>query len=112
MSFSKLLDDIARERDLRATARQAQFQIEEIRAGGRSHRKAIAGMVGELQVMAKAMTVDLAETRAGQRQAAADSLARINTRATEMARTGELTGEQGAILDGLLHLAAMRVAAL
>ena len=112
MSFNSLLDDIARERDLRATARQAQFQIEEIRAGGRSHRKAMAGLAGELQVMAKAMTVDLAQARTDQRQTAIDSLARINTKATAMAASGELSGEQGAILDGLLHLAAMRVAAL
>jgi len=110
--FAQLIKQIGTEYDRRAYDRNAARLGRRIREGGKRHRQDIAGLAGELEVMSKAMTVDLAETRAKQRQDAIDALARINTKATEMAASGALTGEQGAILDGLLHLAAMRMAAL
>lgn len=110
--FAKLISQIGSEYDRRVYDRNAARLGRRILEGGQRNRRDVAVLAGELEVMTKAMAVDLAETRASQRQAAADSLARINSKATEMAASGQLSGEQGAILDGLLHLAAMRVAAI
>jgi len=110
--FAQLIKQIGTEYDRRAYDRNAARLGRRIREGGKRHRQDIAGLAGELELMSKAMSVNQAESRATQRQTAIDSLARINAKATEMAASGRLTGEQGAILDGLLHLAAMRVEAL
>ena len=72
MSFRQLLDDLARERDRRAYDRDVAMTVDRIRFGGRPFHKAMSSLTGELKVMAKAMTVDLAQTRAAQRQDAID----------------------------------------
>jgi len=110
--FAELIKVIGVEHDRRQYDRNMARLGRRIRDGGKRHRQDIAGLAGELEVMSKAMAVDLVETRAAQRRSAAEHLDRINRRAAEMAASGALSGEQGAILDGLLHLAAMRVAAI
>lgn len=108
MSFARLLDDLGAEQKRRAAARETAMLVERIYHRGRPFKAA----VGELEVMTKAMAVDMAQSRASQRQAAIAALANINRKATEMARAGELTGEQGAYLDIVIAHTAERIRAL
>jgi len=112
MSFRRLLDDLARERDRRAYDRDVAMTVDRIRFGGRPFHKAMSSLTGQLMVMAKAMTVDLAQARTTQRQDAIERLTDFNARATAAAASGQLSGEEGAKLDALIHEAALRIEAL
>ncbi len=112
MSFSRLLDDLARERDRRAYDRDVAMTVDRIRFGGRPFHNAMSSLTGQLRSMAKAMTVDLAQARTTQRQDAIDRLADINARATALAASGQLSGHEGALLDGAIARAADRIRGL
>jgi len=112
MSFSRLLDDLARERDRRERGRNLAFLTEKIRADGRAFSKSMRALTAQASVMVKAMNVDMAQNRATQRQDAIDTLARINEKATAMAASGQLSAYEGALLDGAIAAAADRIRAL
>jgi len=110
--FAKLVGQIGSEYDRRQYDRNAARLGRRIREGGQRNHRDVAGLGKQLATMAKALTVDLTEARAAQRQNAIDTLAAINDRATEMARTGQISGEQGALLDGAIARAADRIRGL
>jgi len=107
--FAELINQIGVEFDRRQYGRNAARLGRRIREGGKRNRQTMAGLAGELEVMTKAMTANLVQTRAAQRQDAIDTLARINAKATEMASTGQLTGHEGALLDGAIARVADRI---
>jgi len=112
MSFARLLDDLAHERDRRERGRNLACLAEKIRVDGRAKSRAMRCLTAQAAEMIKSMRTDLAQTRAAQRRDAIDTLARINEKATAMAASGQLSAHEGALIDGLLHQAAMRVQAL
>jgi len=106
MSFRRLLDDLARERDQRASAREAATLVERVYLGGRAHRRAMAGLAGELQVMTKAMTAAVVRAKATDKESAFQRLAEISQKGNEMAAAGKLSGEEGAFIDiAIAHMA-------
>jgi len=110
--FARLVDDIAAERDRRLAAREFATMMERIFRRGRPMR----GLIGKLEVMTKAMNADLEQIRARKREdtvrKATTQLADINKRATALAASGGLTGEQGDRLDVAIAAAAQRIRAL
>lgn len=74
MSFARLLNDLAAERDRRASFRHLVAMSDRIKFGGRPFHKAMRSMIGELEVMAKSMTENLAQARASHRRMPANAI--------------------------------------
>jgi len=110
--FSRLIDDLARERDRRASARETAMLVERIRHGGRPFHKAIAGITAQLETMAKSMSANVARARATDKESAFERLAAISAKGNELAAAGKLTGEEGAYLDIVIAHTADRIRAL
>jgi hypothetical protein len=109
MSFSRLIDDLARERDQRGRMRDVAILTERNRIDGRSHRKAMRALTGELEVMAKSMHAAVVRSRVEQKQSALDRLAAISAEGNELAAAGKLSAYEGARLDGAIAAAADRI---
>ena len=112
MSFRRLLDELSAERNRRAYDRDVAMTVDRIRFGGRPFHKAMSTLTAMASDMAKAMRSDMVRARADQRRDAIVQLADFNTRATAAAASGQLSGEEGAKLDALIHKAALRIEAL
>jgi len=110
--FAELIKVIGVEYDRRQYDRNAARLGRRIRDGGKRNHQTVAGLGRQLATMAKSMVGDLTEARQAQRQDAIAQLAAINDRATALAASGALTGEQGALLDGAIARAADRIRAL
>jgi hypothetical protein len=116
--FDKLIAEI-REREAAPQRRHfedAGLVLKSIIDGGKRHRRRMAELNAMAGQMLKARRADLAAMTANNRETnranARANLARINAKATELAACGKLTGEQGAILDDLIHRAAERIGRL
>jgi len=109
MSFARLLDDLAHERDRRASAREAALLVERIYRGGRPFRKAMSVLTAQASSLMKSMSADLAKAKAADKESAMERLAAISAKGNELAAAGMLTGHEGALLDGAIARANERI---
>src|SRR5579871_3507658 len=108
MSFARLVDDIAHERDRRESFRHFELLRDRIRFSGRPFHKAIGAMTGNLRVIVKSMSANLAHARAADKESALERLAAISAEGNALAASGRLSAHEGALLDGAIARAADR----
>src|SRR5579872_1614737 len=110
--FAELIKVIGVEYDRRQYDRNMARLGQRLREGGKRHHKAMAGLAGELETMAKSMNEAVAQVRVMDKASAFDRLAAISAKGNELAAAGKLTGEEGAYLDIVIAHTADRIRAL
>jgi hypothetical protein len=99
-------DRVDRERsNARAQASDARATLMRAK-DNRYFAKSMSSLSTRLGDMAKSATAAAQRAHADHRARARERLAEINAQATTLAATGQLTGEQGALLDGAIARAA------